>query len=90
MGNGLVNTKGIEVRDIKIYPTVTDDFITIDISEVALKAASKVLIYNMSGINVGQFALTNEILEVKSLNPGVYIGVLLEGANSYQFKFVKR
>ena len=75
----------INFKDIKLYPSVTNDYVNISTEEV-----SKNIITNIYGIN-GDFICIQigKKLSFKNLKSGVYICVVSYGENKISSKIVK-
>ena len=84
-GSGPMDILDINFKDIKLYPSVTNDYVNISTEEV-----SKNIITNIYGIN-GDFICIQigKKLSFKNLKSGVYICVVSYGENKISSKIVK-
>jgi len=76
-------------NSLKIYPTITDDFLYFETEEYMPYLDYKII--NLQGQTVVDGKLTSEIINVSTLSKGFYLLLILDNnKNIYRQKFVKR
>ena len=76
------------MESINIYPTVTDDILNIEHSDV-LDNEYKYSIYNILGKQVADGKLDSNMINVSYLESGMYMIVLYKSDKVYSGRFVK-
>ena len=75
----------ININDIKIYPSVTDNYVNINIKQYSGSIQTE--IYNLSGYFIG--TQSGNKLSFKNFNAGVYFCIVNYGEKKKNFKIVK-
>jgi hypothetical protein len=84
-GSGPVDILSINVNDIKIYPSVTDNYVNIHIKEYSGSIQTK--IYALSGDFMG-LQIGNK-LSFQNFNAGIYFCMVIYGEKNKTLKIVK-
>ena len=84
-GSGPMDVLNINLKDIKIYPSVTNDYVNISTQEFSKNIMTKIYAIN------GNLICTQrgKKLSFKNLKPGVYICLVFYGESNKSFKVVK-
>jgi hypothetical protein len=84
-GSGSVDILSINVKNIKIYPSVTDNYVNIYIKEYSGSIETE--IYALSGDFMG--IQSGNKLSFKNFNAGIYFCVVVYGKKNKTLKIVK-
>ena len=84
-GSGLINVLEINVEDLKLYPSVTDDYINISIKEYTGPIQTK--IYSLSGDFLG--IQSGNKLSLKKFKSGIYLCVIIYSDKKKTLRVVK-
>ncbi len=78
-----------EAQEIKVYPTVVDDVVNVEVEE--LQEENAVMIYSVAGNLLDSQSLKGELtqLETKTLPAGVYLCVVRNGSDIRTMQIVK-
>lgn len=76
------------MESINIYPTVADDVLNIEHSDV-LDNGYKYSIYNILGEQISDGKLDSDMINVSNLESGMYMIILYKSDKVYSGKFVK-
>jgi len=84
-GSGPINVLEINVEDLKLYPSVTDDYINISIKEYTGPIQTK--IYSLSGDFLG--IQSGNKLSLKKFKSGIYLCVIIYSDKKKTLRVVK-
>jgi hypothetical protein len=87
--NGLGEINDSYLESINIYPTVADDVLNIEHSDI-FDAGCKYFIYNILGKQVADGKLDSNMINVSYLESGMYMIVLYKSDKVYSGRFVKK
>lgn len=81
----------VMAQNVRVYPTVADDFIQVEIKDLSLNESSSIAIYNGTGKRITEQPIEAELtrIEVKHLVPGIYFIHINTGAGLTTKKIIK-
>ena len=84
-GTGAMNILEINVEDIKLYPSVTDDYVNVSIQDYSGYIQTE--IYTISGDFMG--IQSGNKLSFKKFNSGIYFCIVIYGDKNKTLRVVK-
>jgi len=90
LGDGVTNVSDqIQVQDLEIYPTVSEESITINSNIFTNMPNQEVSLFDINGRVVGTRQFSNGILDISDLSKSKYFGIIRTDGQLYRIQFIK-
>ena len=90
LGNGLVNgVADISIQYIEVYPSISNDIITLKMNESIFSTQNELVLYNANGQLVSKQSIASNRLDVSGLQASTYYGIIKTESDIYRIEFVK-